>query len=265
MDVHSLRSIDWNRPWLMPFRQTADLLLDQHDWRLAINHIALSREIYNHRGLPIQFVPQTVLPSDTAYETFISTTGQVPTRDNLHDFFNALVWLTFPGIKAQLNALQANEIERAALSGCKKDVRGSVRDAATIFDENAALLVVRDDAIVDELRAHRWKEVFMCRRAAFEYDVQVWPFGHALLEKLNAPYKAITAHAWPVKMDSTFFNLPLAGRRAYLDNCIKQQISDTLRTADFTPLPVLGIPNWYEGQDEQFYSDVAVFRPKRRG
>ena len=35
-------------------------------------------------------------------------------------------------------------------------------------------------------------------------------------------------------------------------------------TADFTPLPVLGLPGWCEDQDDDFYNDAAVFRPKRK-
>ncbi|WP_442781896.1 DUF3025 domain-containing protein, partial [Collimonas fungivorans] len=30
-----------------------------------------------------------------------------------------------------------------------------------------------------------------------------------------------------------------------------------------TPLPVLGVPGWSGGQDQAFYADVSVFRPKR--
>jgi hypothetical protein len=51
--------------------------------------------LQNHRSLPTQFIPQEDLPEGVAYEAHISATGNVPTRENLHDFFNALVWLTF--------------------------------------------------------------------------------------------------------------------------------------------------------------------------
>jgi hypothetical protein len=49
----------------------------------------------------------------------------VPTRENLHDFFNGLVWQTFPLIKRELNALQAAQI---AAAGVGKS-RGPARDA----------------------------------------------------------------------------------------------------------------------------------------
>ena len=58
----------------------------------------------------MRFVPQETLPSGQAYEQFIFTTGQVPTRDNLHDFFNGLVWLHLPQAKRRMNQLQAQAI-----------------------------------------------------------------------------------------------------------------------------------------------------------
>jgi hypothetical protein len=259
--------IDWQRPWLAPLRPAAEPIMRAADWREALNDAAAAASLQNHRGLPVRFVPQSRLPPDTAYEAFISATGGVPTRDNLHDFFNALVWLTFPRIKMQLNALQAVEIARSAV--IVDDVktpaagRGKLRDAATIFDENAALLVVRDQELVDALHGHRWREIFVNRRVAFQRDWQVWLFGHALMEKLVSPYKAITAHAWPVAADSAFFAMSPQDQRAWIDATASRQLATGLATSDFTPLPVLGVPDWWGDQDDAFYNDAAVFRPKR--
>ncbi|MFS9669939.1 DUF3025 domain-containing protein, partial [Klebsiella pneumoniae] len=77
-------------------------------------------------------VPQDALPAGAAYEAHIAATGQVPTRDNLHDFFNALIWLHWPRAKAALNARQARAITQDGIGAA----RGTVRDAATLFDEN---------------------------------------------------------------------------------------------------------------------------------
>ena len=144
MAASFLENIDWHRPWLAPLLPVAQQILAAPEWRLALNDAARLAGLSNHRGLPIHFVRQADLPSGLAYEEFISTAGAVPTRDNLHDFFNALVWLTFPNIKKQLNALQAAEIARRAAcvsAGMVEGSRGKLRDAATIFDENAALLI----------------------------------------------------------------------------------------------------------------------------
>jgi hypothetical protein len=214
----------------------------------------------------LRFVPQEALPEGQAYEQFIGATGCVPTRDNLHDFFNALVWLTFPRIKQQLNALQSAQI---ALAGVGKS-RGPARDAATIFDENSALLVVRDSldagALVAALRGHRWTEAFCQRRQTFGEDAQVWLFGHALMEKLVAPRKAITAHSRVVVAGDDYFTLTPEARRVWIDAHVASALaSEPLSTAGFTPLPVLGVPGWWPQQDDAFYADTSVFRPKRAG
>src|SRR5476649_2700647 len=157
---------------------------------------------------------------------------------------------------------------RIALAGVGKS-RGPARDGATIFDENAALLVVRDNAdgaaLVQALRNHRWSEAFVERRASFGVDAQVWLFGHALMEKLVAPRKAITAHTRVVVAGTDFFDLDHDSRRAWLDARVAQDLAaHGLSTADFTPLPVLGIPGWWPDQDQAFYDDATVFRPKRQ-
>lgn len=263
-----LPSIDWTRPWyasVLPARGRLDL---QRDTVIAaLNLQARALDLRNPTGLPLGFVPQSDLPEGVAYEEFIGATGGVPTRDNLHDFFNALVWLTFPLIKRQLNALQAAQI---ALSGVGKS-RGPARDGATIFDENSALLVLRDcdsgHALEDALRGHDWRSAFIDQRDKFSAggDAEVWLFGHALMEKLVAPYKAITAHTRVIFAGDAYFALDGAARRASLDQRVAQDLlQQGLTTADFTPLPVLGLPGWCDGQDDDFYNDTAVFRAKRK-
>jgi hypothetical protein len=267
MSAPFLNAIDWRRPWLAPLLPTAASVLQAENWQGALNAAAVAAALRNHRGLPIRFVPQADLPPDTPYEAFISATGGVPTRANLHDFFNALVWLTFPKVKAQLNALHAAEIARAA-KGLEEwmahgSTRGKLRDAATIFDENAALLVTCNQDLVAALRGHRWQEVFMAKRDVFSHDCAVWLFGHALMEKLVSPYKAITAHAYVFVADQAFFAMSLLEMRERIDSQLAVKLAHGLSTSEFTPLPVLGVPGWWKGQDEQFYSDAAVFRPKR--
>lgn len=259
--------IDWQRPWLAPLLPAAMPIIQARDWRQALNAAAQALKLRNRRDLPMQFVAQAELPAGVAYEAFISATGKVPTRDNPHDFFNALVWLTFPQIKAQLNALQAAAIAQAEISGTYATAipqhRGKLRDAATIFDENAALLVTRNSSLVGALHEHQWHDVFMERRTAFERDCEVWLFGHALIEKLVAPYKAITAHAWVVAAEDGFFSLSPYDKRSWIDTTVARQIAGGLVTTDFTPLPILGVPGWCENQVVEFYADSKVFRPKR--
>ncbi|MBC3935250.1 DUF3025 domain-containing protein [Undibacterium sp. CY7W] len=257
--------IDWSCAWFSTVRPVATALLASADWRLALNQQAQQLGLRNHRGLPLQFIPQEDLPDGVAYEAHISASGGVPTRENLHDFFNALVWLRFPLIKRQLNALQAAQIAQLGIGKS----RGPARDAATIFDENAALLVVADDArgdsLTQALRQHDWQQAFITQREAFGQFAEVWSFGHALMEKLVAPYKAITAHSWVVRVSPDFFAAEPDKKCRLLDSQVAAQLAQhSLTTADYTPLPVLGIPDWWPLQDLAFYQDTQVFRPARQ-
>lgn len=260
-----LGQIDWPRPWYDAVRPAYEALgFDGVEFAGAFNRQAALLALRNHRDLPITFVPQESLPEGMAYEEFISATGNVPTRDNLHDFFNGLVWQTFPLIKRELNALQAAQI--AASGGSR--ARGPARDAATIFDENAALLVVRASSagreLVDELRAHCWEASLFEKRAMFGSHAQLWLFGHALMEKLVAPRKAITAHVRIVFASDEYFDLDAAARGRWIDATVAQALrTEGLSTSSFTPLPVLGVPGWWPDQDQAFYRDTSVFRPKR--
>ncbi len=257
--------IDWSRPWLASILPAAENILAQEDWRAALNQAARSAGLLNHRDLPLQFIRQEELPEGVAYESHISAAGKVPTRENLHDFFNALVWLSFPQIKRQLNALQAAQIETLGIGKS----RGPARDAATIFDENAALLVLenseRGHRLLNCLREHQWQQAFIEHRDDFATVAQVWSFGHALMEKLVLPYKGITAHAWVVWVSPEFFKQDVSLQATQLDRQVSTQLqSHTLTTADYTPLPVLGVPGWWTGQDQEFYADEKVFRIKFR-
>jgi hypothetical protein len=201
---------------------------------------------------PVRFVSQSALPEGEPYERHIFATGECPTRENLHDFFNGLCWLGFPRAKRTLNALQAGEIERAGLA----QVRGPVRDAITVFDENGAVLKA-PPPVWDALLARDWRRLFVDLRPLWR-DAQLVIFGHALLEKLASPRKDLTAHVWRHPMSWTSM--------AELDAALAEAFTaDRLAGKPFTPLPVLGVPGWWpENQNFSFYDDSLVFRPAGR-
>lgn len=203
----------------------------------------------------MKFVPQAVLPDGKAYEQFIFDTGTVPTREGLHDFFNGLCWMRFPATKRLLNRLQAAEIAKAGVG----QVRGPVRDAITLFDENAVLLQA-PDTLWEALIARDWPRLFVELRPLWAQARPVL-FGHALLEKLVSPYKSITGHVYaePVPLalgdDLAAWDVWLARRLA----------AASLSRKPYTPLPVLGVPGWWPANsDPAFYADASVFRPRRR-
>jgi hypothetical protein len=108
------------------------------------------------------FVSQAALPDDESYEAFLHRSARVPTRDNLHDFFNGLLWLAQPALKRRLNGLQAAEIRR---SGVGRQ-RGPLRDALTLFDEHGALLRA-PPVLWQALRQHDWLALFVTHRACW--------------------------------------------------------------------------------------------------
>lgn len=128
------------------------------------------------------------------------------------------------------------------------------------------LFACSDPSLGAALRAFDWQTLFLARRAEWGHACEVQPFGHALLEKLVAPYNSVTSHAWIVDVPAAYFGLPPEARRAWLDARIAPTLAAaTLTTRDFAPLPVLGIPGWWpENEDPSFYRDESVFRPGRR-
>lgn len=257
-----LPEIDWRAPWFDAVSAQGRAALAGGDWREALSAQAAALGLVSGQGRALRFVAQEDLPVAMAYEAFIAATGGVPTRHNLHDFFNALIWLTYPRGKAALNARQAVAIAAQGVQA----TRGATRDAATVFDENAVLFACSDAALGRALRAFDWHTLFVARRADWGRACEVQPFGHALLEKLVSPYKSVTAHAWIVDVPSAYFRWTPPERRAWLDARIAPTLADAAwTTRDFAPLPVFGIPGWCPANDDpSYYLDQSVFRPGRR-
>ena len=201
-------------------------------------------------GRAVGFVSQTELPSDIAYEAFIYSHKCVPTRDNLHDFFNGLCWVRFPKTKSRLNFLQAQEITSQGVGA----TRGPLRDALTLFDENV-LLLQSSDALWQALQDRDWIKLFVELRDEWQ-SAHVVTFGHALLEKLVTPYKSITAHVYRIDSDVD----PQDDQA--LDDWLASDLQPNfLATKPFLPLPVLGIPGWWpDNEVASFYADTQVFR-----
>jgi Protein of unknown function (DUF3025) len=275
-----LANIDWSQPWFAPWRElgepTAHRALQQQSVAEALNantyaakreasagsgDIASAASVNTTRaGLAIgdangvKFVSQSALPEGQAYEDFIFKTAQVPTRDGLHDFFNGLCWQRFPLAKRRLNQLQAAEIETQGV----RATRGAVRDALTLFDENVVLMHAPDD-IWAALQARDWLKLFVDLREQWQH-VHLVLFGHALLEKLVTPYKSITGHVYRVDSEINSYN------EAELDAWLVHDLQPAkLATKPYEPLPILGVPGWWEvNADRVFYEDTNVFRPKRQ-
>jgi hypothetical protein len=232
----ALAPIDWRRAWLAPYRALGEAAARD------VGQGASVAEALNVRvvtGAP-RFVAADAAGREP-YESFVARSGCVPTREDLHDFFNGLVWLAFPAIKRRLNALHAAHMTAHGVAA----TRGALGDALTLLDENGALLEA-PPALVEALRLRDWRVLFVAQRAAWS-QAALTLTGHALLAKLaTAPRKAITAHALVIAPGADALHV-LTARH--------------LEAKPFLALPVLGVPGWWtENEDAAFYDDAAVFR-----
>lgn len=302
----SFAAIDWQAPWLCHLNQLGyisksitplsglkndpaqtDKLEQTPDIIAKVLNTALQQQVenlkqplpqtkpaLNNQAQTLKFVSQNALPEGEAYERFIGTTGNIPTRDNLHDLFNGSIWLTFPKTKALLNYYHMLEIKEQGI-GAR---RGRVRDTITVFDENGAILVTAESSIGKALIDFDWQGSLVAPRDKWDEPKQlnkqaqaaVYIFGHALLEKLLHPRKALCAHSIVINVTQDFFALSLSERINLLDQKVADYMDALLSEPDvsprkLSPLPILGVPYyWAENVQPSFYDDSHVFRSGRR-
>lgn len=256
MPDFEIDTIDIRNPLWLGLRTVLTELNGNHTIA-NLNRLATIRNIQNQAGVPIQFVVQDSKCGQRAYERQVFESGNIPTRtDNLHDFYNACIWLTYPKIKAALNALHVAEPD--------SHHRSRASDAATIFDESGAILIGPHPELAKQIEQHHWLEAFVNQRDLWQTS-HILIVGHAVLEKLHAPYLGIIAKV----IDQPWISLDrdnLNTAPAQLD----EQVAKRWLAKEFTtpstlfPVPVLGIPNATPlNNNPIFYENTDVFRPKR--
>ena len=198
----------------------------------------------------MRFVPPVA--SSPSYEMRIFESGCVATRpDNLHDWFNALVWLALPRTKARINAMHAAEMPREG------GRRGRLRDMLTIFDEGGALVVSDDPQLIGLVREMRWRDLFWNNREKLRHAMRFAVLGHAVLEQALEPWPGITCKALFVSPARSLDEQAAA----WLAAC-----GPHATPKDLAPLPVFGYPGWLPASgNAEFYADERYFRPARQG
>lgn len=195
----------------------------------------------------------TLLADGLHYEARIAQ-GCIATRaDNWHDLFNALVWARYPQLKLALNAQQCRHIE-----AMPPGQRNRAQAALTQFDETGVIVRVRDDTLLRAWDLHDWRVLFepACWQSG---DIAIAAvFGHALMEQALLPGRLLVGKCVVVQGKDDEASIAevaaaIAEHRA---------VTDPLQ---LRPLPLAGIPGWYEGQDAAFYASTDYFRPLRAG
>jgi len=239
--------------------------LDPGRWPGLADLDRLAGGITNARGVPIRFVaPRAQHEARRAhYELHIARTGEVATRPgNWHDLFNALAWVAWPRAKAAINAQHAAMLDEGGAAEARR--RSPSRDALTLFDEGGVAVLSEDPSLLELIVAHRWKALFWERRAQVASRMRFVAFGHALLEKMLAPYIGLVAKCVLLEVEGGVTAMPSGELQGHVDAQLATHFGDRSRFASprlLPPVPVLGIPGWHSASEhEAFYDDPVHFR-----
>jgi hypothetical protein len=242
-------------PAFAPYARWIDMLgdADQIPSVASLNRVARSVELSLPDGTALSFeAAPSRRTSALGYERRIGAEGIIEFREgNRHDFANALAWFAFPLTKAALNAVHLRDGHDATANR-----RSRARDAATLLDEAGMIFVCSDAELTALLRRWQWHALFWQRREIVAERATPLVIGHGLLDKLRAPFRALTAQALIV--DTTV-------ERA------DEVAAAHVRAPDFapaclSPLPVAAFPGWdTERIGERLFADHEVFRVKHPG
>lgn len=250
--IYASSLFDPLRPWL-------DRLPPAPDAQ-AVADLAAQFPIHTANGRRVSFVPPR--PDGRIYECRIWESGEVETRpDNWHDFFNALVWLSFPRTKVAVSGAHVRAMQAPG------EARGMTRDALTHFDECGMVVLSSRPELLDLLRDFRWKELFVERRVEVRRDMRFVIFGHATYEQLLKPFRGLTAKAVLHEVSAAWLQMDASAQRAAVDEWLAADLTSGryTRPRDFQPLPLLGIPGVTpDSEDPAYYDDTWQFRPGRR-
>ena len=250
--VYALALFDPLRPWL-------DLLPQAPDSQ-AVAELAEQFPIHTLNGQQVRFVPPR--PDGLIYECRIWESGEIETRpDNWHDFFNALVWLSFPRTKVALSAAHIRAMQAPG------EKRGTTRDALTHFDECGIVVLSSQPELLELLRAFEWKQLFDERRTDVIRCMRFVIFGHATYEQLLEPFRGLTAKAVLYEVSEAWLQMEGVAQVAAVDNLLAVDLTSGhyTRPSDFQPLPLMGIPGVTpDSENPAYYDDTWQFRPGRR-
>lgn len=265
-------SFDRLSPIFEPFRPLTGVVGKLNHWPTCQDLEQLkqqtSNDVLTYSGMPVRFISQeNATGNDFAqqYECRIHQTGTVSTRpESWHDFFNALVWMTFPLAKAALNHMHYHALVDASQQ--KLPGRGQLRDAATLFDESGVIVLSSQARLIELLRQHEWKEVFWWKRKTVLASMRFIVLGHALYEKALNPYIGMTGKGIFFQVEAVFFQQPLTAQLSVIDQWLADFLLQKLSsTADLSPVPILGYPGWFDANGfGEFYDNRQYFRPQTK-
>jgi hypothetical protein len=264
-------TLDWTSR--LPYRELHPRFLSalrahQH-WPRPEHYDELVRQVPQRAGdaaaeLP-RFVEQerAALERAGGYEQHVARLRAVPTRpNNWHDFFNMAVWAHFPRVRWALNALHVDDT-----LGPKdqRNGRAPPQNLAATFDESGVLVVSTSASMLEDLRELRFKRFYWERRAELLETTRFWFVGHGTLESLLTPHPGLAAKGLLLQVpalpdargwDELRFELDARAAACLEGWRHAHHILD--------PVPVLGIPGYWNNEQPDFYDNARYFRFERQ-
>lgn len=222
-----------------------------------------NKKIISVNGHLIHAFPQTQSAAlHDNYEASIYLRGELRTRENnWHDFFNLLMWHTFPKTKAVINKWQYLKLMQRSPT----KPRSHIENLLTQLDEGGLLVLSSNKNLLHLMMTYQWKNLFWNHRHVLESEMQFCLIGHAIYEKILNPWIGISCPALMFEVDKSFFKKTMTEKEididalcaAFLDNDTWHQPLSKLRST-----PILGIPGWYqENNSDVFYDNQTYFWP----
>jgi len=223
------------------------------------------RQQFINNNHPIIPVAQDEKPTkiEDHYEPRIFLRQELQTRtENWHDFFNAMVWLTFENTKSILNQLHyQSAIKRKAGTN-----RSGLENAITLFDECGIIIISDNEQLLAMIKQHQWKELFIDNRDSFNNDLFCFVFGHAMYEKALSPYIGMTCQALLINSRELISSCQ-SNTLTDIDHCVADYWKNRRITStdDLSAFPLLGIPGLHEDNSARsFYDNSDYFRPLKK-
>ena len=219
----------------------------------------------------VRFVPPSENKTTLSdhYEVRIAERKEVETRLKCtHDLCNALIWRAYPKSKWALNQRYYQALYDRKESWTRSSRRSQEEDLCTVINENVVIVAYEDEEDRELIQSFLWHDFFWKRRNGLRERMELFFWGHALLEKSMHPYIGMTGHGVFIPVKKSFFSFPIQQKVAYIDSKFLDIIREKVMVSvqDLSPFPILGFPGFFaDAERESFYENTWYFRPGRKG
>lgn len=249
-----MNKAECSAPWMWPYGANSAFSVPSNP---SAGWVARLLNQHDRANLTPRFTCSDESLGALAYERRVAL-GEVPTRDLSHDWYNGMAWLAFPKAKHWINTQHLGDASVVSQMPFRSgNGRSRFRDALTLFDESGALLLTTRKDMLFALMEHQWPCVFAKRDDSWHEQNRLLVFGHGLLDSMASAHPGLCAKVLPVLVSD------LNVSESELDQMIVNALQQVGDPSNFSPLPVMGVPGWFDlSAQPGFYENRQVFRAK---